>query len=195
MRVGPVSVAWAEARSPAVRLSAVDQARAAAYPAQRRARFTTGRALLAELVAERFPGAVGWEVTTGPCPRCGGLHGAVTLSGLPALASLSYADAMVVAAVASLDDLSRLGVDAERDDPEVARSADLAGLLGCDPQVSLHRWTQVEAVVKADGRGLLLDPAAVNFDAGSAWIDDDPTPYCVADVSGPAGYLVTLAWR
>ncbi len=59
-----------------------------------------GRSLVSGLVGGLFPDASGWSIGTGVCVRCGQRHGAVELTGVPAVASVSYARGLVVAAVA-----------------------------------------------------------------------------------------------
>lgn len=201
--VGPVSVVWS-ATSPGtgtsgpdptgVRLSDDDRVRAASFVPDRRRAFLVGRSLIAGLVGSLFPAASGWSVGTGPCRRCGARHGAVEITGVPVVASLSYAPGLVVAAGASSHRVSRLGIDVELDAANAVRSRDLQRLLGPSSGPPLMRWTRVEAVLKADGRGLGVDPGDVRVRAGRGRIAGDPARYRVADVVGPTGYVVSLAW-
>lgn len=179
-------------------LGEIDSRRAIGLGTERRAAFLTGRALLALLLRTRFGAATAATIDTGPCPRCSGEHGPAIVRGEPAQASVSYADGLVVAAVG---DVARLGVDVEsvgegRGETQRPgrRAEDLGRLLGVAPDDALQRWTQVEAVLKAAGCGLRVDPGEVRFDGSAAWLADDPTRYRVRTVEGPAGYLISSAW-
>lgn len=98
-----------------------------------------------------------------PCPRCGGAHGPVRVDGPPMLAAVAYAvrrgsgETVAVAAVvdaAGVDSgAATLGIDAEF---VVDAVRDAAGGV---PDV--RRWVRVEAALKADRRGLEVDPDAV----------------------------------
>ncbi|MGC3994334.1 MAG: hypothetical protein QM779_09550 [Propionicimonas sp.] len=178
-----------------VSLGAVDARRAAALAPARARAFRTGRALVGTLLRELVPGSSAWSVDTAPCVRCGGDHGPVAVRGVPALASVAYADGLVVAAVASAGRASRLGVDAEADRSDPVRASDLARLLSVPPDATLRRWTQVEAVLKAAGLGLRVDPAQVRFRPGSARIEGTSAEYRLAEVTGPAGFVISLAWK
>jgi len=197
--VGPAAVAWAwEARIvPDVLPGLLDEddaERAASLDAPARHRLRVGRLLIHHLVAERFPSATHWAVAPGRCGRCGAAHLGPRLSGVPALASVAYADGLVVAAVAPVAQVGRLGVDAERDTLEQDRLDDLHRLIGQSSEKVVRRWTRVQAVLKADGRGLLVDPGAVWLRRGGAWIAGQKSSYLLADVAGPPGFLVSLAW-
>jgi len=176
IRVGPVGLAWSA--------SVEDRPRA----------FLRGRALVAELVGEWFPEASGWTIGRAVCRRCGKRHGPVELTGVRAVASVSYTRGLVVAALAPSDTVRRLGVDVERDEVDASRVRDLEQLIGSAHDPALRRWTRIEAVLKADGRGLLVDPADVTFDTGTATILGAGTSYSVTDVDGPAGFVLSLAW-
>ena len=95
---GPVRVAWLpENRRISVRgqldlLGALDRDRAQGLPRARRKRFVLGRLLVRGLVDGLFPDATGWTVVPGRCARCGGRQAGVGLEGVPAVASIAYAD-------------------------------------------------------------------------------------------------------
>jgi len=200
--VGQVSVAWAETTPESTDgtdgtdapLSDQDLARVANFGPERRQAFLRGRALIASLVVELFADASGWSLGSRPCPRCGVRHSGVEVTGVPVVAGVSYAPGLVVAAVAPRRRVGRLGIDVELDASDATRSRDLQRLLGPSRVPPLRRWTRIEAILKADGRGLLVDPADVAVLAGRGRIADDPARYRVSDVAGPAGYLVSLAW-
>lgn len=198
---GPALVGWAASgdRPAPARQGPVDARRVAGFDAGRRAAFLTGRALLAELLSVRFGDA--GRVDTAPCPRCGGEHGPVLVEGLPAIATVAYTQGLVVAAVAADAHALRLGVDVEAATVDPVRDADLGRLLGVRPGRALRRWTEVEAVLKATGRGLRTDPGQVQVKAGTARIAGTAQvaataeTYRLARVDGPAGYELSVAWQ
>lgn len=195
-RTGPVLVGWtALGSAPATeaRLETVDERRRSAFLPGRDQAFVAGRVLLGDLLTERF-GSRGL-VDTSPCPHCGGDHGPVAVSGVPALVSLAYTADLVVAAVAPRTDAGRLGLDAEADTGDPDRDADLGRLLGALPDSALRRWTVVEAVLKAHGTGLRTDPAQVRVTAHAAYLDGEPRRYRWAAVEGPTGILISAAWQ
>lgn len=90
------------------------------------------------------------------------------LAGCPADCSVSHADGLVVAA-ACLD--GRLGVDVEAVAPLPLESLDaaftsgeMADILAAGDRTrrALELWTAKEAAIKADGRGLSLDPGRID---------------------------------
>ncbi len=160
----------------------------------RRREFVVGRSLVAALVGGLFPDATGWSVGTGVCGRCGERHGPVHLAGVPAVAGVSYARGLVVAAVSPSETVGSLAVDVELDAADTTRTRDLTRLLGRSRQPVLRRWTRIEAVLKADGRGLLVDPGDVRLRGLTASIAGGGTRYQLADGEGPPGYVISLAW-
>lgn len=196
--VGDVLVGWASAATadtPAVPLGPIDTTRAAGLPGDQKTSFVQGRTLLHRLLGELQPGPVP-QLDATTCPHCGGPHGPVSVEGPAVVVSLAHADGLVVAAVAATSKVSALGVDAERDTVEATeRLADLVKLIGGPPASALRRWTQIEAVLKADGRGLRVAPERVRIEDEAAQIEGDPASYHLANITGPAGYLISLAWR
>jgi 4'-phosphopantetheinyl transferase len=151
-------------------------------PADRPARTAAGRAALRVLAAE-IVGADPADVTVrARCATCGGAHGRPVLGGSRALdglhASVAHAGGIVVVAV-SAD--GPIGIDAEPRDRDTPPGMTLAG------------WVRIEAVLKADGRGLAVDPARVRSaphsadgDALVAWIDGEGARFRLRDVDlGP----------
>lgn len=192
-----VAVGWAvpsRAWSEQVRPGPVDAARAAALAPERRQAFLTGRAVLARLLDQLFPGSPAWSVDTAACPDCGAGHGPVAVRGVPALASVAHADGLAVVALAPTGRVSRIGVDVEPDRPASQRARELAVLQGTPVVEACRRWTRVQAVVKAGGHGLRLDPGLVRFGPGSGRVEGAPTTYELRDVAGPAGYALSVAW-
>ncbi len=156
--------------------------------ADRAARTAAGRAALRALAAE-LVGADPADVTVrARCATCGGAHGRPVLGGSRALdglhASVAHAGETVVVAV-SPD--GPIGIDAE---PR-GRAA--------PPGMTLAGWVWIEAVLKADGRGLAVDPARMRFadDAHGivAWIEGEPARYRLVDVDLGRGLAVAIARR
>lgn len=154
------------------------------------AAFLTGRALLGGLVG-RMTGLQQHEITiVATCPDCGGEHGRPELPGTGLHLGLTHAGSTAVA-VASW--LGPIGVDAEPLDVPPARIAAIGTLTGIP---SLQHWTRVEAVLKADGRGLRVDPALVQItetaDGVSGWITGDAARYSITEPRLP-GLQVAVA--
>lgn len=153
--------------------------RAVRSPADRR---SVSRGLL----AEELPGAS----LTSRCPACGGDHGRIRVEGVDAAVSVSYVPGWAVVAVSH--DHARIGIDAV--------PADAGGLERVLPDATdALAWARAEAVLKADGRGLRVDPSRVTVRAITegwlAWIaeravDDERRPS-----RAPGGEHSTRAWR
>ncbi|WP_150958688.1 4'-phosphopantetheinyl transferase family protein [Microbacterium testaceum] len=122
------------------------------------------RALLRELLPDaRF---------LSRCGACGGDHGRVHVEGADAAVSVSYADGWAVVAVAwghgsiGVDAVSADAVGIERVLPS---EADLRPA-GAAASAQARMWARVEAVLKADGRGLAVDPRDVEVTLdGAEW--------------------------
>ena len=135
--------------------------------------FLAGRLLLKALVTELTGEAA--PVIEQTCADCGGPHGRPTVAGL--WLSLSRCAVGVVAAAASVP----VGIDVEP-----AGSDAVAGM-------SLAEWTRTEAVLKADGRGLRVDPGEVMFTGSTATLGG--SRYVVQDLTLDAGLQVSVAAR
>ncbi|MDA3804199.1 4-phosphopantetheinyl transferase [Clavibacter sp. CT19] len=159
--------------------------------ADRAARTAAGRDALRALAAE-IVGADPAAVTVrARCATCGGPHGRPVLGGSRALdglhASVAHAgDAVVVAVSAD----GPIGIDAE---PRGRATP---------PGMTLGRWVRIEAVLKADGRGLRVEPERVRFadDADDArgllaWIDGEPARYRLMEVALAPDLVVAIARR
>ncbi|WP_316307168.1 4'-phosphopantetheinyl transferase family protein, partial [Clavibacter michiganensis] len=119
---------------------------------------------------------------------CGGAHGRPVLGGSRALdglhASVAHAGGLVVVAV-SPD--GPIGIDAEPRGREAP------------PGTTLAEWVRVEAVLKTDGRGLLVDPSLVRVEGDAtgmtAWIEGEAARYRLVDVSLGSDLVVAIARR
>ncbi len=123
------------------------------------------RAALADLV----PGAS----FVSRCPSCGGDHGRIRVEGVDAAVSVSYVPGWAVVAVTR--EPARIGIDAVPADAGglqrvlagEAYSGVQGGTAGAAKNAAGARgWARVEAVLKADGRGLRVDPGRVRVLAG-----------------------------
>jgi 4'-phosphopantetheinyl transferase len=139
------------------------------------------------------------------CPDCGGPHGRPVVMGPVAArdvrVSLAYAGTSIIAAASSR---AAIGVDAELRAPDAADAADdrreavrTLAPAPHDEADPLRQWTRIEAVLKADGRGLRVDPHAVTFAAGSdgllATVAGGDRRYAVRDVPLGADLYITVA--
>lgn len=159
-----------------------------------RDRFLLGRLLLRQGAAELSGVPVDRVVVRSECPRCGGPHGRPIIDGdgVAALqASLSSTSGLVVAAFLPARHGRAVGVDVEAIAGSPDRAAAIDDLVprarpsASAPLAALRRWTRAEAVLKADGRALRVDPSCVVVRRVGrrlvASVDDDPTSYLVVD--------------
>jgi 4'-phosphopantetheinyl transferase len=146
--------------------------------------------LLREMLA---PGA---ELSN-PCARCGGPHGPVRTTDASARPAVAYASGVAVAAVASRGS-GTFAIDAEVETEPVRDAAGLNGILGARSGVRLRDWVRVEAALKADGRGLRVDPGTVAVVpvGGQGWQAVVPGGPMIAgwDVDGPPGLVISAAF-
>ncbi len=156
--------------------------------ADRATRTAAGRVALRARAAE-LVGADPADVTVrARCATCGGAHGRPVLGGSRALdglhASVAHAGGLVVVAV-SPD--GPIGIDAEPRGREAP------------PGTTLAEWVRVEAVLKTDGRGLLVDPSLVRVEGDAtgmtAWIEGEAARYRLVDVSLGSDLVVAIARR
>jgi 4'-phosphopantetheinyl transferase len=178
-----VSPLGGERRARAVAMmSAAESARFESDPQPER--FLTGRMLLRELAAEATGRPLEQVAISAACPDCGREHGQPRIAGLHV--SLSHAGDRVVA-VAHPD--RAIGVDLERRDASPERVAAIRKIAG---GVGLEHWTRFEAVLKADGRGLRVDPRHVVVDGDTATLDGGR--YELVDASD-GDFVVSVATR
>jgi 4'-phosphopantetheinyl transferase len=146
--------------------------------------------LLREMLA---PGA---ELSN-PCARCGGPHGPVRTTDASARPAVAYASGVAVAAVASRGS-GTFAIDAEVETDPVRDAAGLNGILGTRSGVRLRDWVRVEAALKADGRGIRVDPGTVAVApvGGQGWQAVVPGGPVIAgwDVDGPPGLVISAAF-
>jgi len=146
--------------------------------------------LLREMLA---PGA---ELSN-PCARCGGPHGPVRTTDASARPAVAYASGVAVAAVASRGS-GKFAIDAEVETDLVRDAAGLNGILGTRSGVRLRDWVRVEAALKADGRGIRVDPGTVAVApvGGQGWQAVVPGGPVIAgwDVDGPPGLVISAAF-
>lgn len=152
----------------------------------------TRRAQAWRLLAEMLPPDA---ALSNPCPWCGGPHGRVRVSHAAFVASVTYAAGYAIVAVAATADAVALGIDAEPALDRRREAAGMSGVLGEDV-ASARDWVRVEAALKADGRGLRIDPATVRVaPAEGGWTAAVPggMVFRGRDVAGPPGIMVSVA--
>jgi len=134
---------------------------------------------------------------TNVCPRCGAPHGPVRIAGAPVVASVTYAGGFAIACIADKAYAASVGVDAESVSDPRRSAAAMRGIIHPGRSSSLREWTRVEAVLKADGRGLRVAPAAVSLTEGDgvwrATVEDSPRVFDGWDVPGPRGTIMSVA--
>jgi 4'-phosphopantetheinyl transferase len=111
--------------------------------------------------------AVAPSTVTQLCPDCGGDHGRPLVSSGDRWVSLSRAGGLVAIAVSGV---GPLGLDIESRTAASAHPLDAGG----EPLEPARLWTMKEAVLKADGRGLRVDPRDLVIGDGpslTAWDD------------------------
>lgn len=149
-----------------------------------------GRALLRALAGELLGIAPQDVPLVQRCPDCGGPHGRPVIEGSELRVSLSRCALGTVAAAVWG---RALGVDVEPRRLPAERLEAIRTIAGGE---GVEHWTAVEAVLKADGRGLRVDPRRVRVAGTTAWIDGDPVRYALETPDlGPAaaGVQVTVA--
>ncbi|WP_435742750.1 4'-phosphopantetheinyl transferase family protein [Microbacterium sp. PMB16] len=172
---------------------------------ERAAAFLTGRALIRQLVL-RLGGGPRVPLDS-ICPRCRKDHVAPRTPGF--VLSVSHAGDLV--AVAASTEPTLLGIDVEHDSA-AARVSELGPVFPAASVPDLAGWTRIEAAIKADGRGVEIDPGDVRLrrepgqdgpepdgpgPAGppewSAALPGRATPLQVATLPGPTGYTLSAA--
>lgn len=192
-------------------LSAPERARWESEPSdERRDRFLVGRMLLRELSADLLGLPLEAITVEAECPSCGGPHGIPRISAAGAMnehgapaphAGLSHTTDLVVAVILPATAGSAVGIDVEAIAGSRERLRAIDELVPVQPgsrarggrtaSATLRRWTRVEAVLKADGRGLLTDPRAVTVQRAAgrltASVAGSETGYTLLDRSIGSG--------
>lgn len=165
-------------------------------------RYASAHTLLRCVVAEHTgtnPAALRFTAT---CRTCGGGHGTPRLRGAPALAlSLSHAGSRVVVA---LGGPAPVGVDVEAEAATgfdgFERVALGPGERADTPAQRARTWVRKEALLKATGRGLTVEPSAVVLSALDAepellrWTAHEPPgPVHLRDVDVGPDHAACLA--
>lgn len=131
------------------------------------------------------------------CPQCGAPHGPVQIAGARVVASVTYAGGFAIACIADRAHALAVGIDAESVSDPRRSAAAMRGVIHPGKSSSLREWTRVEAVLKADGRGLRVAPAAVSLTEGDrAWratVEGSPRVFDGWDLPGPPGTIMSLA--
>jgi 4'-phosphopantetheinyl transferase len=126
------------------------------------------------------------------CPACGGAHGRPLVSGGARRVHVSIAHAADRAfAVAAF---APIGIDAEPHDTPRDRLAAVGELTGRRRLDPLGAWTRIEAVLKADGRGLRVDPGEVVLRRRRAGVRDRDARYGMRVLRDVEGCTVAVAW-
>jgi 4'-phosphopantetheinyl transferase len=112
------------------------------------------------------------------CPDCREQHGQIVVPDYPIHVSLSHSRLAVIAVASARP----IGVDVESTVQSIERLAAIGIVAG---QPSIAGWTAVEAVLKADGRGLRVDPKRVEFEGFGekleARVTDRATRYSITE--------------
>jgi len=158
--------------------------------------FLAGRALLRGLAGEMLGIAPSDVPLSARCIECGGEHGRPVIVGTRLRVSMAHSrDSLVVAACWD----RAIGIDLE---PLAGRKGRLDAIEGITGVRSLRHWTRVEAVLKADGRGLRVDPRLVRATEKrrsdgiveiAAALSGSPMTYLLLDVPAETPALVSVA--
>ena len=199
-----VTIAWAHPSEQATffeadvaRMGAAQLERYRRAPAHRAQSFLAGRALIRDLVVRLGGGSI--VSIDSVCARCGEDHVAPRTPGF--LLSVSHAQDLVVVAAAPTAAVGALGVDVEAWSDQ-SRATELAPLFAPAESPGLDGWTRIEAAVKADGRGIRIDPGDVQLRAEEKatgvpeWFARLPgreRMLRVATLPGPPGFVLSAA--
>jgi 4'-phosphopantetheinyl transferase len=171
-------------------LGAAERARAGVTRDDRLDRFLLGRMLLRDLAADAGGVQAEQVAVEAACERCGLEHGRPRLrwpdaAGPAPSVGLASCDGLVVAALAPPE--VAVGIDVERPRAATSRGAEVerrdavSQLLGGPRRTAIRRWVRAEAVLKADGRGLRVEPAHVRIDGDRARLPDRTDEFRLVD--------------
>jgi 4'-phosphopantetheinyl transferase len=176
----------------AERLGPSDRARLDGTRDPERERFLVGRSAILVAVSRLVGEPVDALTVDAVCTECGGHHGAPVVFGARTTVHVSLAHgsgrAFAVAAY------HPIGVDAEPRStpaPRLTAIRDVTGGRGPDP---LGRWTAIEAILKADGRGLRVDPRQVLVGHRRGRVADRGIRYRLRRHRDLDGHAVAVAW-
>ncbi|GAA1948807.1 4'-phosphopantetheinyl transferase family protein [Agromyces allii] len=155
-------------------LSEADLERFERMPQSSRGGFLAGRSALRSAVS-RLTGTPPSQIRfAASCPDCGEQHGRPTVVGLPGTqVSLAHASGLAVAVAANV----RVGIDAESSATSKERVEAIREVTRLRSGDALRHWVRIEAVLKADGRGLRVDPADVRVRGSIANLSDSALRY------------------
>ncbi len=202
---GPVRIRWGRVpRDLAADVSLLDalgpqqRARYALLEGTRAQRFLLGRSLLVDLL--RAGHGIDIRLDT-RCDHCGAADHGRPRAASGAVVSVSYSGHYVAVACASSAIVRTVGIDIERGDDAV-RLDRLAALFAPRDPPTVGEWTAIEAVLKADGRGVRIAPDRVHVTSrpgavlpGSRTVvlPGRTTPIEVAPSTGPEGFALSVA--
>ncbi|WP_280803149.1 4'-phosphopantetheinyl transferase family protein [Aurantimicrobium minutum] len=170
-------------------MSQTEESRSLSLPPALAKRYLAGRFYARKLASEILQ--QDWQNITpaAQCAVCGGDHGAISIRGSDLNVSVAYSGDHAVAFAAHG---RKVGIDIESGHPSEERQV---GILHSTTSITLQGWCDYEAVVKADGRGILIDFSDVEISErdgekygqvrGSAEI------YAFIPLEAPAGVVVS----
>lgn len=173
------------------RLGEEQRRRHAVQTGRRAELFLTGRSLAADLLDELAPDHS--HELTSTCPFCGEAHGALRAVSAPVLLSVSYAGPWVAVGAIPKNHRTGFGLDLALSPSPHAPLLALAALFAPAKPPTAVGWTRIEAALKADGRGLQVDPTSVRLSESGAHLADRTDPIRLFDIDAPAGLVITAA--
>ena len=176
----------------AARLGPSDLTRLALADEVARGRFLAGRSAILTAVSRLVGSPVDALMVDAACPDCGGPHGRPAVSGVPGgvHVALAHGENHAFAVAARMP----VGIDAEPRSTPRARLDAIRDVTGHRRGDSLARWTAIEAILKADGRGLRVDPRDVRVGLRGGRVVDRGIRYRLQRHCDVDGCRVAIAW-
>jgi 4'-phosphopantetheinyl transferase len=145
-------------------LSVAERVRGADFPLERDRRERMLAAWLLRELVFRLTGHPSREIRIDRrCPHCGAQHGRPRVEGIPLNLSVSHSGGHVV--VIATETPAEVGIDIEAVGPEIHLADRLSTSGTALPGVlDLQDWVRKEAVLKALGVGLAIEPEYVRFE-------------------------------
>ena len=172
-----------------------DRKRLASESEVGRMKFLTGRAALLT-AASRFTGSELRRLSIyATCPDCGRSHGRPRIIGAqsPIHVSLTHVEGHAIAVASAVpvgvDAETRTTLRAQRTAVRLVTSVSQSGGI----RRGIRHWTRVEAILKADGRGLRIDPRGVIVTGRRGAIRDSPVRYRLGALHPVRGFVVSVA--